>query len=102
MPKPLNQKIEEGNARTEAWRALSPARQLAELDRRLGPGVGARRQRARLERLIALAQPTSQQTQAVADTVHDEAVAVPARVFASKAEERRFAAFAREQRKKGK
>jgi hypothetical protein len=36
--------------RNDAWAELSPAKQLAELDRRLGKGVGARRQRARLAR----------------------------------------------------
>ena len=35
--------------RNEAWRAKSPKEQLEELDKRLGPGVGAKKQRARLE-----------------------------------------------------
>lgn len=34
--------------RAEHWNALSPAKQLSELDRRLGVGIGATRQRARL------------------------------------------------------
>jgi hypothetical protein len=34
--------------RLEYWRGLSPTAQLADLDRRLGVGVGAVRQRARL------------------------------------------------------
>ena len=34
--------------RAVAWGALSPAEQLAALDRRLGVGVGAKRQRARI------------------------------------------------------
>lgn len=34
-----------------AWRALKPAQQRAELDRRLGKGTGAKRQRARIARL---------------------------------------------------
>lgn len=41
-------RIIEGDARNEAWRALSPQLQLSELDRRLGKGQGARRQRAKL------------------------------------------------------
>ena len=34
--------------RLEAWRELSPAKQIAALDRRLGKDIGARKQRARL------------------------------------------------------
>jgi hypothetical protein len=36
--------------RNEAWAGLPAQKQLAELDRRLGKGVGARKQRARLAR----------------------------------------------------
>lgn len=36
--------------RNAAWAELSPQKQLAELDRRLGKGQGARKQRARLAR----------------------------------------------------
>lgn len=50
--KPLSQKRAEAEARLAAWRALSPREQLAELDRRLGPGVGARRQRRRIEKAL--------------------------------------------------
>lgn len=39
---------EEGEQRNEAWRKLTPAEQLASLDRRLGKGVGAKRQRRKL------------------------------------------------------
>jgi hypothetical protein len=35
----------EGEVRNEAWRKLSTSEKLADLDRRLGKGVGARRQR---------------------------------------------------------
>jgi hypothetical protein len=41
-------KREEGDARNAAWRALTPGQQQAELDRRLGKDVGAKRQRAKL------------------------------------------------------
>jgi hypothetical protein len=51
-PRPDNNvdKRKEATERNEAWAELSPAKQLAELDRRLGRGVGAVRQRARLAR----------------------------------------------------
>ncbi len=42
-------KVKEGQERNAAWQALTPAQQIAELNRRLGPGVGARRQRRKLE-----------------------------------------------------
>lgn len=32
----------------EAWRSMSPQQQLADLDRRLGKGIGAVKQRARI------------------------------------------------------
>jgi hypothetical protein len=41
------QKREEGEIRNAEWRELTVQQQLAELDRRLGPGLGARRQRAK-------------------------------------------------------
>lgn len=40
------------HARAAAWAALSPAAQLAALDARLGVGVGAVKQRARLARAL--------------------------------------------------
>lgn len=36
---------EEEAERLAFWRGLSPSQQLADLDRRLGKGIGARRQR---------------------------------------------------------
>ena len=38
--------------REEAWRKLTPRQQLDKLDERLGIGVGARQQRARLLRSL--------------------------------------------------
>jgi hypothetical protein len=49
--KSKDQKREEAKTRNAAWDALSLERQMADLDRRLGKGQGAKRQR---ERLIAL------------------------------------------------
>src|SRR5436309_7343167 len=46
------QKRDEAEMRNAAWRALAAEQQLADLDERLGNGQGARRQRARLMRLI--------------------------------------------------
>lgn len=38
--------------RLASWQALSPIEQLRALDDRLGPGVGAYKQRKRLQKLI--------------------------------------------------
>ena len=38
----------EHEERLETWRKLTPQQQRLELDRRLGPGVGAQRQRLKL------------------------------------------------------
>lgn len=43
---------EEALKRNAEWAKLSPREQLAELDRRLGRDVGAKKQRERLKRLI--------------------------------------------------
>jgi hypothetical protein len=43
---------EESLARNEAWQKLSPKEQLALLDTRLGEGVGAKKQRARIAKLM--------------------------------------------------
>ncbi len=40
-------------ARNEVWAKLSPTDQLASLDSRLGKGVGAKKQRAKLQAKIA-------------------------------------------------
>lgn len=45
-------KRDDAIARNEAWSGLTPQRQIAELDRRLGAGVGAKKQRARLARAL--------------------------------------------------
>jgi hypothetical protein len=44
-----SQRREEATERLAAWQAKSPAQQIAALDARLGKGVGAKRQRARLK-----------------------------------------------------
>jgi hypothetical protein len=49
-PDRTSDKRMEAAERNEEWAGLPAAKQLAELDRRLGKGVGARRQRARLAR----------------------------------------------------
>jgi hypothetical protein len=41
---------DEAEARVAKWQALSPEAKLKELDEQFGTGVGARRQRARLEK----------------------------------------------------
>lgn len=53
-PRPDNNEIKqsEANERNAAWSKLSPKEQLEALDRRLGKGVGAQKQRARLQGLI--------------------------------------------------
>lgn len=50
--KSKNLRIEEGIERNAEWRALSTAEQLASLDRRLGKGVGAKRQRTKFDALL--------------------------------------------------
>ena len=47
--KTKQQKRTEAAVRDAEWRKLKPAQQLADLDRRLGKGVGATKQRARLQ-----------------------------------------------------
>ena len=39
----------EAIVRNEAWAKLTPEQQLADLDRRLGKDVGAKKQRARIQ-----------------------------------------------------
>jgi hypothetical protein len=43
---------EAGEKRNAAWRALTPAQQLKSLDDLLGKGLGAKRQRAKLDALL--------------------------------------------------
>lgn len=49
-PERAEQKRSEAVARAIAWSALGPKEQLSALDNRLGAGVGAKRQRARIAR----------------------------------------------------
>ncbi len=44
---------EEGDKRNAAWVALTPAQQLKDLNDRLGVGVGAKRQREKLNANVA-------------------------------------------------
>lgn len=53
-----NQKQTNAIALVNAWRALTPTQQLASLDARLGPGVGAKRQRLKLSAIINPVTPT--------------------------------------------
>ena len=46
------QRCIEGKARNEAWARLSPQQKLDDLDLRLGKGEGARRQRAKLAKVV--------------------------------------------------
>lgn len=53
MKRPITKEVREARrksaeARNAAWQAKAPKQQLAELDRRLGAGVGAKKQRARI------------------------------------------------------
>lgn len=52
FPRRYQTRCEEGDARQEARDARSPREQLAALNQRLGIGVGAKRERARLQALI--------------------------------------------------
>ena len=42
-------KTQEAIERNKAWAQLTPKQQLEDLDRRLGKGVGAKKQRARIQ-----------------------------------------------------
>ena len=48
----VGERREEAERRNAAWSALDPKTQLDRLDNRLGKGVGAEKQRARLHRMI--------------------------------------------------
>ena len=50
--KPIERKMKEGLERKEYWDSLTPQEKLKDLDRRLGVGQGAVRQRAKLEAII--------------------------------------------------
>ena len=42
-------KQKEAIERNEAWAQLTPEQQIADLDKRLGKGIGAKKQRARIQ-----------------------------------------------------
>lgn len=50
--KPKELKRVEGAERNAYWQSLSPVEQLRSLDTRLGKGIGAKRQRAKLAALL--------------------------------------------------
>ena len=45
----MSDKQKEAIERNEAWAQLTPEQQLASLDERLGKGIGAKKQRARIQ-----------------------------------------------------
>ena len=45
----MNDKQKEAIERNKAWVQLTPEQQIADLDRRLGKGIGAKKQRARIQ-----------------------------------------------------
>jgi hypothetical protein len=47
-----NIKVQQAQERQDAWDKLTPIQQLAALDKRLGKGVGAKKQRARIMMLM--------------------------------------------------
>lgn len=50
-------KAEQALERQASWAKLTPAQQLNELDRRLGKGVGAKKQRAKLTKILKMIDP---------------------------------------------
>ena len=50
--KSKNQRQQDALALVNAWRELTPTQQLASLDARLGPGIGAKRQRTKLSAIL--------------------------------------------------
>ena len=49
----------EAEGRAEVWEGLTPEQQVAALDRRLGKGLGAKKQRARIAKALAKAKVKS-------------------------------------------
>lgn len=47
-------KVEQALERQASWAKLTPTQQLNELDRRLGKGVGAKKQRAKLTKILKM------------------------------------------------
>lgn len=45
-------KLDKATERGERWKKLTTTQQIKELDRRLGRGVGAAKQRARLQKIL--------------------------------------------------
>jgi hypothetical protein len=57
FPGRVEKRQAEAQERAKVWGALSPNEQLKVLDDRLGTGKGAKRQRARLAKLLTVEQP---------------------------------------------
>jgi hypothetical protein len=55
------QKVSDGQERNAHWRSLTPQQQWDELDRRLGKGIGARRQRTKLSAILMREDPSNPQ-----------------------------------------
>ena len=45
----MSDKQQEAIERNEAWAKLTPEQQIADLDKRLGKGIGAKKQRTRIQ-----------------------------------------------------
>ena len=52
MGKLLEEKQAEASERQKLYSKLTPQQKIADLDKRLGKGIGAKRQRAKLQTLI--------------------------------------------------
>lgn len=75
-------KCEEAKEREAAWRKLSPTQQLTDLDKRLGNGVGAVKQRARLQLKLGKVQvqeQVQQKTISLTDVVEEKKLKKPKR-----------------------
>lgn len=82
-------RVMEAKERQVVWSALTPLEQLATLDRRLGNGVGAKKQRSRLR--LKVAQSASRSELVKNEMVVDAVAQQPAKRMKIKAKDRRAA-----------